>query len=157
AQGVGRGPHGPLAPGDRRAVAILCQRRDESRDLCALEARRMLRPRAGAQESEREQDEPYQREAAADHAESHERTVMNRDPGMERDQPDHDGAQQGEGAGNGETRRQGGIAALTLDFALGPTDLPIEVRPDEARQPREHQLRARAIMPMMTPTNSAPA
>jgi len=46
---------------------------------------------------------------------------------------------------------------LTLDLIFRPTDLPIDVGTDRAAQRSEHQPRPRDIIPMMTPTSSAPA
>src|SRR5262249_10088240 len=52
---------------------------------------------------------------------------------------------------------QHGVARLTPDLFFRPADLPVDVGADRAYQWREHQPRPRDIIPMTTPTRSAPA
>src|SRR5262249_22690647 len=67
------------------------------------------------------------------------------------------GGERSEGRQAGENSREGGVAGLTLDLVFGPADLPIDVGTDRAAQRNKHQPRPRDIIPMMTPTSSAPA
>src|SRR5689334_19367548 len=56
-----------------------------------------------------------------------------------------------------ESADQRGVAGLTPDLASHPADLPIDIGAHSVHQRSEHQPRPRDIIPMTTPTTSAPA
>src|SRR5262245_9698811 len=86
-----------------------------------------------------------------------ERTCLRGKPGMKSDEADDGGANRGEHGRAGENPRQRGVTSLAPDLVPHPADLPIDVGTDGADNGGEHQLRPLAIIPMMTPTRTAPA
>src|SRR5262249_41086964 len=82
---------------------------------------------------------------------------LHRKPGMKSDETDDNSTERGQRSHPSENSHQRGVAGLALELVFGPADLPINVGMDRAQQRGEHQLRPRDIIPMMTPTSSAPA
>src|SRR6516164_10541360 len=76
---------------------------------------------------------------------------------MKSDETDDNSTERGQRSHPGENSHQRGVAGLTLELVFRPTDLPIDVGMDRAAQRSEHQPRPRDIIPMTTPTSSAPA
>src|SRR5262245_11536614 len=76
---------------------------------------------------------------------------------MKGDETDDDRAEPGERSHARESTDQGDVAALVPDLLFRPADLSIDIGTDRAEQRSEHQLRPRDIIPMTTPTSSAPA
>src|SRR5215471_13936162 len=76
---------------------------------------------------------------------------------MKSDKTDGNSTERGQRSHPRENCHQRGVAGLALDLVFRPPDLPIDVGMDRAAQRSEHQPRPRDIIPMMTPTSSAPA
>src|SRR6516164_5454542 len=76
---------------------------------------------------------------------------------MKSDETDDNSTERGQRSHANENSHQRGVAGLTLELVFRPTDLPIDVGMDRAAQRSEHQPRPRDIIPMTTPTSSAPA
>src|SRR5499426_1003809 len=76
---------------------------------------------------------------------------------MKSDKTDDNSSERGQRSHPSENSHQRGVAGLTLELVFGPADLAIDVGTDRAAQRSEHQPRPRDIIPMMTPTSSAPA
>src|SRR5262245_65875168 len=76
---------------------------------------------------------------------------------MKSDETHDDSTERGQRRHASENSHQHGVAGLALDLDLRPIDLPIDVGTDRAQQRSEHQRRPRDIIPMITPTRSAPA
>src|SRR5215475_8122438 len=83
--------------------------------------------------------------------------MLLRQPHIQRNEADHGGAERGERGHDEQNSYQHGVARLTPDLFFRPADLPVDVGADRAYQWREHQPRPRDIIPMTTPTRSAPA
>src|SRR5262249_26707597 len=138
-------------------MAALSQSPEQSRRPRDLQRRPRSQSRATPDQGQREQDQRQQQQASPDQAVRDERTSLHCKPGMKSDETDDNSTERGQRSHASEHSRQRGVAGLTLDLVFGPADLPIDVGTDRAAQRSEHQLRPRDIIPMMTPTSSAPA
>src|SRR6516165_3798984 len=76
---------------------------------------------------------------------------------MKSDKTDDNSTERGQRSHPSENSHQRGVAGLTLELVFGPADLLIDVGTDRPALRSEHQPRPRDIIPMMTPTSSAPA
>src|SRR5262249_20622156 len=76
---------------------------------------------------------------------------------MKSDETDDNSTERGQRSHHRENSRQRGVTGLTLDLVFRPADLPIDVGMDRAVHRSKQQPPPRDIIPMMTPTSSAPA
>src|SRR4029079_2607564 len=111
------------------------------------------RPRKGCEkEDQRKHDQ-----AASDDCVRHHRRPLRGEPCVQGDEADGGSANKGEGADTGQDRDPNHIADTSARFFFGPVHLPINVGLDQAEQRREQQPRPRDIIPITTPTRTAPA
>src|SRR5262249_39929712 len=145
------------AAGDRLARAAASESAEEGRRPGDLQRRPGADAGTPQHKGEQEQDQRQPQQPAADDAERLEKADPGREPGVKRDEADHQRADRGQRGQAVERADQAGIADLAPDFAPRPADLPIDVGTDRAQQRSEHQPRPRVIIPMITPTSSVPA
>src|SRR5262249_49371990 len=106
---------------------------------------------------QREQDQRQQEQPSADQAVRHERTGSHRKPGMKSDKTDDNSTERSQRSHASENSRQRGVAGLARDLGLWPARPPLPRRTARAAQRNKHQPRPRDIIPIITPTSSAPA